>query len=70
MTPLSPLTERGIIAVTSAIKDKEAHNRKDFKKHRENFKYSNGRFFNVFVHVGLLLNIVFVIWLTYLIIFG
>ena len=40
---------------------------KTLKNHKENFKYGNGRFFNGFVHVGLFLNIVFAIWLTYLI---
>ena len=25
--------------------------------------YRNGRFFNIFVHVGLILNVIFAIWL-------
>ena len=44
------------------------------KKRRSNMKttstfnkgsvnYSNGRFFNIFVHVGLILNVIFAIWL-------
>ena len=36
---------------------------KILKNYSENLKYSNGRFFNVFVHVGLFLNFVFAIWL-------
>ena len=43
---------------------------KTLKNHNENFKHNNGRFFNVFVHVGVFLNIFFAIWLTYLIIFN
>ena len=39
------------------------------KNNSKNFKYSNGRFFNIFVHVGLFLNVVLAILLTYLIIF-
>jgi hypothetical protein len=43
---------------------------KSLKNHTDNFKYKNGKFFNVFVHVRLFLNIIFAIWLTYLIISG
>ena len=39
------------------------------KNNSKNFKYSNGRFLNIFVHVGLFLNVVLAILLTYLIIF-
>jgi len=42
---------------------------KVLKNNSKTFKYSNGRFFNTFVHVGLFLNVVFAILLTYLIIF-
>jgi len=42
---------------------------KVLKNHSQHVKYSNGRFFNTFVHAGLFLNIVFAIWLIYLIIF-
>ena len=41
---------------------------KVLKNHSQHVKYSNGRFFNIFVHAGLFLNIVFAIWLIYLII--